>query len=123
MRMRGNRAPLVSTARASAWQGPQYVGTQEDEHDADGKFHFEAKAGSYAIVAAASRLVGDTSEVYYWFVAAPKAGTIHLANDNTVGEDAAECLVKGLRGNPESVMAKHDGDWLAEFVRSQTHGK
>jgi hypothetical protein len=54
--------------------------------DADGKFIIKLKPDNYAIVASASRIVGDKTEKYYWIiwftVDSKKQNRIMLSNDN-----------------------------------------
>lgn len=76
--------------------------------DADGKFTFKLKPGKYALVAYASRMVGDETETYYWLnwitVNQKQQNRIMLSNDN-----------KFENGIPESFIP-YDFDLWCSFM-------
>jgi len=63
--------------------------------DADGKFSMKVPLGRVALVAHASRSVGDSNEDYYWLVwndvTGKEAATVMLSNDNLFGNRCASC--------------------------------
>ncbi|WP_426196723.1 hypothetical protein [Massilia sp. DWR3-1-1] len=74
-------------------------GGQLTKSDADGKFSFKFKKSSrLALMAKASRLVGDKEETYRWIVWLPSGKAddgkinITLANDNLLETNCADCV-------------------------------
>lgn len=66
--------------------------------DADGKFTTKLKPGKYAVVAASKRMIGDTTEEYYWLVWATFVrghdNRIMLSNDNLFETGCPACVVR-----------------------------
>jgi hypothetical protein len=65
--------------------------------DADGKFTINLKSGKYALIASASRTIGEDKEVYYWLiwvsVKPNQRNNIMLSNDNLFENNTKDNLI------------------------------
>lgn len=66
--------------------------------DADGNFEMRLPVGKYVLVALATRMAGNKTEMYEWTVRvdAKKLAKVMLSNDNMVGQSCAACVFMSL---------------------------